>query len=573
MADKTNFPKEGDNKAVNLRNSNFARFDLAFALDVQDKYPGIWGKGGNVKGNAQFRILSRIAKQGGAPKTPAEEKAIRLREAWAARHYGDHRVPGVVAQMKWLVVGELGEARMKTLINDEKKKLDEKDSDGRQAEGAGGGGPKGERDPQARGAEPPDEDRLYVRTADVRAVRREDRPNPATGESRKVVVVDFVASTEVEDSHESIVRSNWDLTRFLGNPVLLWMHGRMNDLPAVGNVENLHKEGTAHIGRAVFDDTSPFDREVAAKYEKGVLKGFSIGFYPRTVRFEKVDGREVLILDDIELLEISCVNVPSNPESLARKYEALRQRARAALLPQTRTTETNTGPRATTGERTMKKTVTIEERHVQVRAKGDGATCDVTCPECGKDFAAEMKMTPPDATKSAEYTALSGRMAEVERTHAETTAKLAAAEARSTGFEGENRALKDQLVSTRVRGAEEALTSRSGKKVWPKEIAHELVLARGYLADLSPDPDSKDANGNATRSMGERRWAERLAVLDDRPDLGVVTEPVTTTKGAGGVAETDEKVRQATGHNPPPAGRSVGGQGLAEYLDKPASAS
>ena len=170
----------------------------------------------------------------------------------------------------------------------------------------------------------------------MRAVRRESRKSPSNGESRSVVVVDFVASTEIKDSHGSIIKSNWRLGRFNANPVLLWMHGRWSDIPAVGNVEGLTKEAGGHCGRAVFDDTSEFDREVAAKYEKGVLKGFSIGFYPHDARFETHDGEEILILDDIELLEISCVNVPSNPEALAkeaRSWDALRSRARAAKTP------------------------------------------------------------------------------------------------------------------------------------------------------------------------------------------------------------------------------------------------
>ena len=320
--DITNFPKAGDDKAVTLRNSEFARFDLGYAETLHEKYPDIWGKGGNIKGNAQFAILSRIVKHGGAPKTRAEEKAVRLREAWAARHFKDHRLPGVVAQIKWLVVGEQGEGAMKKIVEEQKQK-DGSDGRGAALAAANRGGETRDLDQRPeRRAGNEGESPLYVQQALVRSVRREKRPT-AKNPEREVVVVEFVASTEIIDSHDSIVRSNWDLTRYTKNPVLIWMHGRMNDLPAVGNVENLQKVGsTKHEGNAVFDDTTEFDRAVASKYEKGVLKGFSIGFYPRTVQWERIDGEEVVVLDDIEILEISCVNVPSNPEALAKADRA-----------------------------------------------------------------------------------------------------------------------------------------------------------------------------------------------------------------------------------------------------------
>jgi hypothetical protein len=211
---------------------------------------------------------------------------------------------------------------MKKIVEEQKQK---DGSDGRGAASAGANRGGETRDlaqrPERRGGDE-GESPLYVQQALVRAVRREKRPT-AKNPEREVVVVEFVASTEIIDSHDSIVRSNWDLTRYTKNPVLIWMHGRMNDLPAVGNVENLQKVGsTKHEGNAVFDDTTEFDRAVAAKYEKGVLKGFSIGFYPRTVQWERIDGEEVVVLDDIEILEISCVNVPSNPEALAKADRA-----------------------------------------------------------------------------------------------------------------------------------------------------------------------------------------------------------------------------------------------------------
>ena len=60
--------------------------------------------------------------QNGTPKTPTDEKAIRLREAWSARHFKDHRLAGVIAQVKWLMVGSRGISHMKQVIDEARKK-------------------------------------------------------------------------------------------------------------------------------------------------------------------------------------------------------------------------------------------------------------------------------------------------------------------------------------------------------------------------------------------------------------------------------------------------------------------
>ena len=122
--DPTNFPKAGDDKAVSLRNSEYPIFDRAFADRIKDDYPEIWRKGGNVLGDTQYNRLSKVLDQNGKVETETDERAVRLREAWAARHFDDFRLAGVVAQIKWFVIGSKGEQYMKDLINDEIKKME-----------------------------------------------------------------------------------------------------------------------------------------------------------------------------------------------------------------------------------------------------------------------------------------------------------------------------------------------------------------------------------------------------------------------------------------------------------------
>ncbi len=121
-APKTHFPKRGEDKQVSLRNSNYPLFPIGYAKKLKADDPDIWRKGGNILGNTQFTRLSKVVGQSGAVKTSTDEKAVRLREAWAARHLKDHRLAGVVAQVKWLVVGSRGLSHMKQTINEARKK-------------------------------------------------------------------------------------------------------------------------------------------------------------------------------------------------------------------------------------------------------------------------------------------------------------------------------------------------------------------------------------------------------------------------------------------------------------------
>lgn len=122
-AGRTDFPRPGDNKSVGLRASRFATFDPAYAADLKENWPEVWALGGNVLGNRQYERLAPLARGGGAADSPTEEHAIRLREAWAARHAKNKRPAGVVALVKWLVVGRLGEDGMKRVLEAAKDKV------------------------------------------------------------------------------------------------------------------------------------------------------------------------------------------------------------------------------------------------------------------------------------------------------------------------------------------------------------------------------------------------------------------------------------------------------------------
>lgn len=123
---ETNFPTSGDDSKISLRNSKYERFPVEDAQDLKDNFLSVWREGGNIRGNRQFELLAPIARRGGSTESVAEENAVKRREAWAARHFKDYSLAGVVAQVKWLVVGSRGLDHMRSVISEAKKKLEDK---------------------------------------------------------------------------------------------------------------------------------------------------------------------------------------------------------------------------------------------------------------------------------------------------------------------------------------------------------------------------------------------------------------------------------------------------------------
>lgn len=443
-------------------------------------------------------------------------------------------------------------------------------------------------------------DGMLLRTVDVRAVRREERTDRTTGKSRSVVCVDFIASDESVDSHETILIADWAedgrLKRYLSNPVVLWMHGREGIArPAIGNAENVRVENKELRLTVVCDDTSEFDREVAEKLAKGVLRGGSVGWCAGAAELRIVDGCEVVVFSKNELREFSIVNVGSNANALASQralIAATREMVRAAGGPVDMRTviehvrALNPSPAATAepltttpGQPASKdpmKSIVLDKTDLNVR--GDDATCAPTCPECNKAFDVTIRSLPVPASKLTEITTLTDKVSAVEtravsaekKAHdleskvTETTNEINAAKERVAAFEKSNETLKGLVVAERVNAAERALTEMSGKQVVPAEIPWELSNARDYLSDLTPDPEKPGA------TLGDKRWGARLALLQARKDSGLLGAPITTTTP---IPAEDPKVRAATDAGAPAiAVGTSGGHGAADLIAKRALA-
>ena len=122
----------------------------------------------------------------------------------------------------------------------------------------------------------------------------------------------FLVSDESVNTHGyKILTEGIDLTRFLLNPVMLYLH----ETPQlIGRWENVVKKEGKLFADAVFDEDDTLALEVKGKVDRGFLKATSLG-----IRFEENDVENNIdgnIVKKCELIEISIVSIGSNGNAL-----------------------------------------------------------------------------------------------------------------------------------------------------------------------------------------------------------------------------------------------------------------
>lgn len=121
---------------------------------------------------------------------------------------------------------------------------------------------------------------------------------------------EVIASTEGQDRDgEVVMQDGIDLTNYLKNPVILFGHDYWS-LPIGKATEVFRKDGQTVV-RGIFatKEANPVAEQCRLLYQQGILKAVSIGFIPK-----RYEGNRIV---ECELLELSFVPVPANPEALS----------------------------------------------------------------------------------------------------------------------------------------------------------------------------------------------------------------------------------------------------------------
>ena len=137
----------------------------------------------------------------------------------------------------------------------------------------------------------------------------------------------FTASTANLDRENDIIKADgWMLDTFKDGGPLLWGHDQ-NKLP-VGRVLWVKADDNKLIGKAKFNGTTQLSKDVEKLVRSGDLTGLSVGFRPMDMKMNNDGGRT---FTKQELLEISVVNVPANPDAVIHMIKSLDIKSESVL--------------------------------------------------------------------------------------------------------------------------------------------------------------------------------------------------------------------------------------------------
>lgn len=150
----------------------------------------------------------------------------------------------------------------------------------------------------------------------------------AVDESRREIT--FVASTETPDRYSDVLKvSGWELENYRRNPVVLFAHDSRS--APVGRTVEIHTEKSpvpalVHTVRFADAATYPFADQVYRLVKGKFLNSVSVGFRPLEPPERRLDAEGNWtgghVFPRSELLEISVVPIPAQPDAVARAVGA-----------------------------------------------------------------------------------------------------------------------------------------------------------------------------------------------------------------------------------------------------------
>ena len=166
--------------------------------------------------------------------------------------------------------------------------------------------------------------------------------------------VSAIVSSESRDRDGDVIRAEgWNLDNFMRHPVLLASHDYHSLRSQIGEWESMEVEGKTMRGVArFFIGKGNEEADWAFQLAKEKALAFSVGFVPdmdKAMPLQKDDpfGTQGLEFKGQELLEVSAVTVPSNPDALQRVAKAPNLHPVMAEIVEERLAEEELEPQAT----------------------------------------------------------------------------------------------------------------------------------------------------------------------------------------------------------------------------------
>jgi HK97 family phage prohead protease len=167
--------------------------------------------------------------------------------------------------------------------------------------------------------------------------REFDPKNPALPLTREIIVktapvtdagdgdfLDIKASDQTPDRYGEVIQAaGWQLANYRKNPVIQNAHKYDNLLHTIGKAVRTDVVGNDLIQRWQFaSDINPVAKIASGLYRGGYLNACSVGFIPQKWTNAEKQGDPSRTYTQCELLEVSAVGIPANPNALTLAFEA-----------------------------------------------------------------------------------------------------------------------------------------------------------------------------------------------------------------------------------------------------------
>lgn len=151
----------------------------------------------------------------------------------------------------------------------------------------------------------------------------------------KTRTITFVISSEKKDAHGTVLSiDGWDLKRYKKNPIIGYQHSiygddmfKSPDPDMVVGTGKVYTEEKLLLADITFEpaEINPIAEKLFRKVLHGSIRATSVGFMPME-KGKYVSGGDnetggTYFYGKRELLEISIVNIPSNPDAVRREFE------------------------------------------------------------------------------------------------------------------------------------------------------------------------------------------------------------------------------------------------------------
>jgi hypothetical protein len=126
----------------------------------------------------------------------------------------------------------------------------------------------------------------------------------------------FRVSDDSEDRYGESVKQDWQLDNFQKNPIGIWNHRGGREIEpedVMATWKDFETVGKETFATAQFDEQNPKALFVFGQYARKFLRAVSVGFIPHNISFED----DTPVLGENELLEISFVPIPANPNAIS----------------------------------------------------------------------------------------------------------------------------------------------------------------------------------------------------------------------------------------------------------------